>query len=156
MPMCMVIRGGNLWRLLSAPFKLQWILKARISSAQWLSRCSALLVACVSSEWTTRKMLTFHVQQEQLRSSVPLPTALPRDDHWDDQSICLPSTMLLHPCRCQAVGLAGDLGEAFGLRIASSAELTAALVWGAVKDTLGFCTCCPCLEPILREHPGRH
>ncbi|KAM7047689.1 uncharacterized protein M8220_005461 isoform 3-T8 [Acridotheres tristis] len=75
MPMCMVIRGGNLWRLLSAPFK--WILKARISSAQWLSRCSALLVACVSSEWTTRKMLTFHVQQEQLRSRDKSSNSLP-------------------------------------------------------------------------------
>lgn len=64
-----------------------------------------------------------------------------------DQGIWLPSAMLLHLCRCQAVGLAGDakghLGEPFGLKRASSDEFTAAFVWGALKATLGFVPAVP-------------
>lgn len=85
-----------------------------------------------------------------LPGCVPPPTALPWDDHWDEgpRGMWLPSAMLLLPCRCQALGLAGDLGDPFGLRRASSAEFTAAFVWGALKDTLGSV-----LLSLLSAHP---
>lgn len=88
-----------------------------------------------------------------LRTTVPLPStggALTGCAHFPqpslgmtsglkDWGVWLPSAMLLYPCTCQAVVLAGDLREPVGLRREPSTEFTAAFVWGALKDALGFC-----------------